>query len=297
MKLEYCINDLAERFASAELYYGHGTDNADDEAFYLVFSGLGLDYADAEDLLVSRELSASEQARVEQLAGRRINERLPVAYLVGEAWFAGLPFTVNEHVLIPRSPLAELVAEEFAHLLPEPPTRLLDLCTGSGCIGIACAMAWPKAEVVLSDISEAALSLARQNIQRHDLAGRVSALHSDLFQSLEGRFDLIVSNPPYVSQQEIDELPPEYGHEPSLGLFSADEGLGIPLRILRDAPAFMSEGAVLIMEVGHSWQALAERLPEMPFLWLEFEQGGEGVLALDKAALQTGLERSGLISE
>lgn len=285
MVLADCLDELRQRFEAADLFYGHGTDNAWDEAVYLVFSALGISFHE-DDSIMSRPVTRGELERIRVLAKRRTDERLPVAYLVGEAWFAGLPFKVDPRVLIPRSPLAELIVEQFAGLLPAAPHKILDLCTGSGCIGIACAVAFPDARVGLADISEDALTLARENVLRHEVAGRVSVIHADLFDGLDEVYDLIVTNPPYVSRQEVDELPEEYRHEPELGLVSNDDGLEIPLRILREAPQHLSENGVLIMEVGYSWQALAERLPQVPFLWLEFAHGGEGVCRLTARQLR-----------
>ena len=220
-----------------------------------------------------------------QLASRRIQERVPVAYLVDEAWFAGLPFHSDQRALVPRSPLAELILNHYAPLLSEPPRRVLDLCTGGGCIGIATATVFPDAEVDLADISVDALALAEQNIQRHQLQSRVKTVASDLFDGVEGRYDLIVSNPPYVSADEVVSLPAEYGHEPSLGLLSDEEGLLIPLQIMRQAAEFLTEEGVLVMEVGYSWEALMSRYPDLPVIWLAFEQGGEGVMAITRESL------------
>ncbi|MCP5357438.1 MAG: 50S ribosomal protein L3 N(5)-glutamine methyltransferase [Pseudomonadales bacterium] len=286
--VEQVLERVSRQFEQAELFYGHGTDNPWDEAVYLVFSALGIPF-DCDDNMLQKTLSEDERTRVNALVRERIESRRPVAYLVREAWFAGLPFAVDERVLIPRSPLAELILNEFDPLLERPPARVLDLCTGSGCIGIATALAFPDAEVDLADISAEALILARENIGRHGLEGRVSVHQSDLFASLDGPYDLILCNPPYVSQEEIDELPEEYRHEPALGLHSEDNGLAIPLQILRDAPRYLSEDGLLIMEVGYSHEALAERLPGVPFLWLEFAHGGEGIFALTARQLRDAL--------
>ena len=287
MTWEALIRELADRFESAGLFFGHGTDNALDEAFYLVSAAVGLDPAEADDWLDAGADTASRQ-RIEELARRRIGERIPVAYLTGEAWFAGLPFHVDPRVLVPRSPLAELIAEEFAGLLPESPRRILDLCTGSGCIGIACAVRFPGAEVVLADIDRGALEVADRNCARHGVRDRVQVVQSDLFDSLAGPpFDLIISNPPYVSAAEVAGLPAEYHHEPVLGLHSEEEGLQLPSRILEQAANHLTPGGLLIMEVGYSWPALERRHPDLTFLWLSFEQGGEGVLALRREQLST----------
>lgn len=279
------LDALAQRFDQADLFFGHGTGDPWDEAVYLTFAALGISF-DEDDSVMERWLQSQEVARVEALARRRIEERIPVAYLVGEAWFCGLPFKVDERVLIPRSPIAELINNRFEPLLAAEPQRILDLCTGSGCIGIACALAFEDARVDLSDISRDALQLARENVLRHGLQERVRVLESDLLRSVQGPYDLIVSNPPYVSRQEIDELPAEYHHEPELGLLSQDDGLDIPLRILREAAAHLSEDGLLVLEVGYSRAALTDRLPGVPLLWLEFEQGGEGVCALTAQQLR-----------
>lgn len=284
MKVGEYINEVASRFEQAGLFYGHGTDNADDEALYLVFSYLGLDYAGDESQF-ERSLSEQELSELRQLADRRIDERVPVAYLVGEAWFAGLPFHSDARALVPRSPLAELILNYYSPLLSEPPARVLDLCTGGGCIGIASAVVFADAEVDLADISVDALALAEQNIRRHQLQSRVKTVASDLFDGVNGRYDLIVSNPPYVSAEEVMGLPAEYAHEPSLGLLSDEEGLLIPLQIMRQAPDFLTEQGVLVLEVGYSWEALMSRYPELPVIWLEFEQGGEGVMAITRESL------------
>jgi len=292
--LKNFLATVADRFEKAGLFYGHGTDNAWDEAVYLVFSALGIDFA-ADDTVLSRILQDEEVEQLQRLVDRRIDERIPVAYLVGEAWFAGLPFKVDERVLIPRSPMAELVLQGFATLLPHYPDRILDLCTGSGCIGIACALRFADARVDLADISASALALAQENLTRYELEQRVQCLQSDLFASIAdrksgNRYDLIVCNPPYVSREEVDELPAEYRCEPELGLLSADNGLALPLQILQQAADYLSDDGVLILEVGYSHEVLAQRLPEVPLMWLEFVCGGEGVLVLTRAQLLASRE-------
>lgn len=283
--LAACIARISAQFEAAELFYGHGTDNPWDEAVYLIFTVLGLPF-DINEEQAARSLTESELTRIDTLARQRVVERVPVAYLVKEAWFAGLPFKVDERVLIPRSPLAELILQRFEPLLPDYPTRILDLCTGSGCIGIATAMAFEDAQVDLADISAQALELAKENVERHGLGERVKVLESDLFSNLEGPYSLILCNPPYVSQSEIDALPREYTHEPTLGLYSPEEGLAIPLQILRQAASYLTDHGILVMEVGYSHEALSERLPNMPFLWLEFEHGGEGIFLLTAQQLR-----------
>jgi ribosomal protein L3 glutamine methyltransferase len=288
MNILNCVEQLCSRFEQADLYYGHGTDNPWDEAVYLVFAVLNIafeqDDADAK-ALEAREIGETDRQRIDSLAEQRIKQRVPVAYLVKQAWFAGLPFYVDERVLIPRSPIAELILHLYEPLISRPPARVLDLCTGSGCIGLATAVAFPYARVDLADISAEALNVARINISRLGLESRVSAVESDLFQGLHGTYDLIVSNPPYVSADEVAALPAEYQHEPELGLLSDDDGLAIPLRILREAPAYLSEQGMLIVELGYSWELLADRYPDLPVLWLDFDSGGEGVFAISRDAL------------
>jgi ribosomal protein L3 glutamine methyltransferase len=217
---------------------------------------------------------------------QRIEKRTPVAFLVGEAWFAGHKFNCDARALIPRSPIAELITQKFQALIESPPRRILDLCCGGGCIGIACAHEFPDSQVDLVDLSEDCLALAADNVGLHKLAERVSCIRSDLFSGLDGTYDLIVSNPPYVSRQELQALPAEYRHEPQAGLLSHDDGLQIPLTLLQRAGDFLSSDGLLIMEVGYSAELLVHRLPDVPFLWLEFEHGGEGVFALQAAQLR-----------
>jgi len=285
MKVGDYIFELARRFEQADLCYGHGTDNPDDEAYYLVFASLELGWDEAP-IALERELSRAERAMLDQRARLRLVERIPTAYLVGTAWFAGHPFHSDHRALVPRSPIAELIHNRFEPLLPAPPGRVLDLCCGGGCIGIAVALEFPEAHVDLSDISEDALQLARENVILHGVETRVEVILSDLFGRLSGRrYDLIVSNPPYVGHEELAELPAEFGHEPRSGLFSDDAGLALPLQILAQAAEALSEQGALIMEVGFSHPLLSSRCPDVPFLWLDFEQGGEGVLMLTRQQL------------
>lgn len=282
------IEQTAARFNAADLYYGHGTDNPLDEAVYLVCATLALDFADGE-ALEQRPFSAADLALLEPHVEARITQRLPVAYLTGQAWFAGHRFHSDPRALVPRSPLAELILNQFEPLLSVSPRRILDLCTGGGCIGIAAALEFPEAEVTLADISADALALARRNIELHGLGDRVQAVESDLFEHLDPGYDLILCNPPYVGAEEVAEMPPEYRHEPELGLLSAEDGLQLPLQILRSAADYLTGQGLLIMEVGYSHNLLAARLPDVPLLWLEFEHGGEGVFALTTSQLQRNI--------
>jgi ribosomal protein L3 glutamine methyltransferase len=276
----------ASRFGAAGLTFGHSYDNALDEATHLVLHALHLPH-DLAPAYGQARLTEAEKQAVLALIDRRIDEHKPVAYLTGEAWFAGLKFKSDTRALVPRSPIAEMIQGGFSPWLDERPVeRALDLCTGSGCIGIAMAAHNPHWRVDLADISDEALSLARENVEFQDVGDRVRVLRSDLFAGLAGeRYDLIVSNPPYVTEQEFAALPPEYGHEPALGLRAGADGLDFALRILAEAADHLSDDGVLIVEVGESERALVERLPQVPFNWIEFHVGQMGVFLLDRRDL------------
>jgi ribosomal protein L3 glutamine methyltransferase len=280
----------ASEFTAAQLFYGHGTDNPWDEAEQLVLHVLHMAPPLADEWLDAR-LTSDERARVVDHIRRRIEERIPAAYITGQAWFAGLPFVVDERVLVPRSPLAELIEKRFAPWLTAEPREILDLCTGSGCIGIACAYQFPDAAVQLSDISFDALAVAEENIQQHGLSERVFALQSDLFENLQGQvFDLIVSNPPYVDAEDMASLPDEFHAEPELGLASGDDGLDFTRRLLAEAADYLTDDGVLVVEVGNSWPALAATYPSLPFVWVEFARGGHGVFVLTAQDLRAARE-------
>jgi ribosomal protein L3 glutamine methyltransferase len=278
------LEQMAAAFDAAELYFGHGTDNAWDEACWLLETALRRQ--GKKGLQADTPLTADDLAEAQKLFDARIATRKPLAYLLREAWFCDIPFYVDERVLVPRSPFAELIRNRFDPLLASAPRRILDLCTGGGCIGIACALAFPEADVVLSDISPDALDVARINVDMCGLQQRVRLVRSDLFENITGTFDLIVTNPPYVADDEYSELPEEYHREPELGLVTDRAGIGIPLRILERAASFLKPEGLLILETGATWPVLAEARPDLPFLWLEFEHGGEGVCALSKEQLE-----------
>ena len=277
----------ASRFNAAGVSFGHGTDNAIDEAAHLVLGAVSLGPGLPPNFRECR-LTPAERVLVTELIERRVSDRIPAAYLTGRAWFAGLEFLVNREVLIPRSPIAELVEAGFEPWIDaETIGRVLDLCSGCGCIGIAAAIYLPDADVDLVDVSSGALEVARRNVERHQVGDRVRVLASDLFASLSGdRYDVIVSNPPYVSRDALDLLPQEYRKEPEVGLLGGDDGLDLVFRILDAAADHLTEEGILVVEVGSSAVELERRLPAVPFTWLEFERGGEGVFLLTREQLE-----------
>lgn len=276
----------------AGVHFGHGTDNALDEAACLVFDGLGLAHEDAGKL-ADMELDPAQREKVCALFERRVVERKPAAYLTGKAWFCGLPFKVDERALVPRSPIAELIEAGFQPwIAPGQAGSLLDLGTGSGCIAIASAMALPEARVSASDVSADALDLAQENAAFHGLSERIEFIHSDLFAGLPGRtWDIIVSNPPYVAEQDVRALPAEYRHEPGIGLAAGSSGLDIVDRILAQAAAMLNPDGALFVEVGESRARLEQKYPDWPFTWLEFSRGGEGVFLLYREQIVNQLEQ------
>jgi ribosomal protein L3 glutamine methyltransferase len=269
------------RFHEAGLYYGHGTDNAWDEALALVLHTLHLPHH-VDPTMLDANLTQDERKKLIELINQRVNHRIPVPYLTHEAWYAGLPFYVDERVLVPRSPIAELIQNHFQPWVePEDVTRILDLCTGSGCIAIACAKAFPDASIDASDISSDALAVAKINVLKHGVEEQVTLHESDLLDGLANQqYDIIVSNPPYVDAEDMATLPNEYLHEPKHALAAGEDGLVFAERILKDAKKHLKPNGVLIVEVGNSEYALADKYPEIPFTWLEFEHGGGGVFLL-----------------
>jgi len=271
----------ASQFAQAQISFGHGTTSALDEAVALVLHTVHQPYNLSETYFES-VLTLSERQAVVDIVERRINERLPAAYLTHEAIFAGLSFYVDERVLVPRSPIAELIAQRFSPWVDEDQVeRVLDLCTGSACIAIACAYAFPDALVDAVDLSPDALNVAEINVDKHQLTDSVALYKSDLFKQLpEEQYDIIVSNPPYVSQGEWSALAPEFRAEPDMGFLGGESGLDLVLRILADAGDYLTEQGILVVEVGSSAQTLQDAFPDVPFYWLDFERGGDGVFLL-----------------
>ncbi|MCL1143579.1 50S ribosomal protein L3 N(5)-glutamine methyltransferase [Shewanella gaetbuli] len=275
------------RFNDAGIYYGHGTDNAWDEAIALVFHALHLPEEIGQQV-IHTNLTSSEKHKIVELIIRRVRERLPVPYLTNKARFAGLEFFVDERVLVPRSPIAEMINNNFSPwLYNKPVNRIMDLCTGSGCIAIACAYAFEDAEVDALDISEDALEVAQVNIEGLGVMDRVFPIQSDIFSSIPKgpQYDLIVSNPPYVDEEDIGDMPEEYHHEPEIGLASGRDGLDLTKRILANAADYLTENGVLVVEVGNSMVHLIELFPDVPFTWVEFEFGGDGVFVLTRDQL------------
>lgn len=274
------------QFAASPLFFGHGTDNVWDEAVQLVMRSLNLPLEN-NTLFLDARLIREERAMILDRIERRVNERVPLAYLLGEAWFMGMPFHVDERVLVPRSPIGELLENGLQPWLGDTEVnRILDLCTGSGCIGIGAAMVFEEAEVDLSDISDDALAVAESNIDLHDVRNRVRTVKSDVFENITGRYEVILSNPPYVDAEDLADMPEEYHHEPELGLAAGTDGLDIAHRILAKAADHLTEDGLLIVEVGNSWLALDQAYPDLPFTWLEFENGGDGVFLLQAEDLR-----------
>ncbi len=277
------ISRGARRLSRAGVFYGHGTDNALDESAALAAAVYG------------KRVSAAAQQRAEALIARRIEERIPAVYLTNETWFAGLPFHVDPRVLIPRSALAELIEQQFTPWIdPARVRRVLDVGTGSGCIAIACAVAFPRARVDAVDISKDALNVARINVRKHRLGRRVGLVESDHFSGLSNisttTYDIIVSNPPYVGAREMRSLPPEYRHEPRIALASGDSGLDSVRVILREAGRYLRPGGLLVVEVGNTETAVRRAFRDLPFVWLDFERGGGGVFLLTAEQLQASDE-------
>ena len=284
------VAQAAQRLSSAGLAFGHGTTNAEDEAAWLVLWRLGLpldsDLSDAPDSTAHRNVTAEEAAAVDALIDQRIQTRKPAAYLTHEAWLQGVPFYVDERAIVPRSFIAELLADgSIDDFLGEHTRRVLDLCTGNGSLAILAAMAYPEVEVTGADISADALAIARINVDKHGLAQRVQLQISDGMESLPGPWDLILCNPPYVNAQSMSNLPAEYRAEPELALAGGTDGMDFIRKLLRDAPARMSEHAVLVLEIGNEREFFEAAFPTLPVFWIETSAGEDQVLLVTRQAL------------
>ncbi len=282
------IRYAASRFQAARLHFGHGTDNAIDEAAALVLGSLHLP-PDLHSVYFQCRLTAEEQALLDARIEERVQTRLPVAYILGEAWFCGLSFEVDESVLIPRSPIAELIESGFAPWVdPNAVRRIADVGTGSGCIAIAAALAFPGVRVDALDIAPGALAWAAHNAKRHDVSGQVAVQRSDLLAAVpaEPLLDVIVSNPPYVDARSMIDLPAEYQHEPRQALAAGADGMDIVRRLLPEAAERLTDQGVFFCEIGHGARAFTQAFPDLPVTWVEFERGGQGVFAVDAATLK-----------
>jgi ribosomal protein L3 glutamine methyltransferase len=287
LTLAELIERTAARFDAASLFYGHGSDNARDEAAWLVLRGLGLPFGSE----LAREVQREDVERIERLAARRISERVPLAYLLKEAWLAGQSFYVDERVIVPRSHIAELLHEPF--LARRGAVRILDLCTGSGCLAILAARTFPGAQIEAADISPAALAVARKNVARHRLGRRVHVRRSDLFADLGAtRYDLILTNPPYVGARAMGELPPEYRREPRLALAGGADGLDLVARIVAAAGAHLAPDGLLVCEVGDAKAAVQRRFGRLGLRWPKAEVFSAGREALAAAASTAACART-----
>lgn len=279
------IRWTSSQLSLSDVFLGHGTDNPIDEAKQLILATLGLSLFIPTEFYAAN-LTNDEKQELFAIIQKRISDRVPTPYLTNQAWFCGHSFYIDERVLIPRSPIGELIDNHFQSLLLQPPQQILDLCTGSGCIGIACAYAFPEAQIDITDISLEALDVAQQNIDLHEMNFQVMPMQSDLFNDIpEKQYDLIVTNPPYVDNEDMGDLPDEFSYEPKLALEAGFDGLDIVKRILRDAIDYLSPQGVLVCEVGNSWVSLQEQYPQVPFNWLEFERGGLGVFSITREEL------------
>jgi len=279
------IQEVGQLFGDCNLCYGHGTDNPLDEAAALVLFVLGIDYSDAEEPSFSK-VSAVEFKLIEKLVEQRIKERKPLAFLTQEAFFCGYKFYVDERVLIPRSPMAELIQNLFEPWIDSASVeRVLDVATGSGCLAVAIANNFPGAEVVASDVSKGALEVASINVDGLSVREQVTLVESDLFENIEGVFDLIVSNPPYVGSKSYQALPPEYHHEPDLALIAGHNGLDFIARILHDSPPFLKDNGILVLEMGEVAEEAEKTFPHL-FKWVELDNGGEGIAVLEAKHLK-----------
>ncbi|TDP75016.1 [LSU ribosomal protein L3P]-glutamine N5-methyltransferase [Roseateles toxinivorans] len=285
MKLIHCIELHSARLTQAGVSFGHGTSNAFDEAAWLVLWRLGLPLDELDDH-AERELSDDEQAQIAALVEQRIATRKPAAYLTQEAWLQGVPFYVDERAIVPRSFIAELIAEgTFDAWLGEDTRKILDLCTGNGSLAVLAAMAWPETQVTGADLSPEALAVARINVDRHALQDQISLVESDGLKAVPGPWDLILCNPPYVNAGSMAKLPAEYRAEPELALAGGADGMDFVRQLLADAPRCMSEHAVLVLEIGNEREFFEQAFPGLDVVWLETSAGDDQVLLVTREAL------------
>ncbi|WP_225639565.1 50S ribosomal protein L3 N(5)-glutamine methyltransferase [Candidatus Profftia sp. (ex Adelges kitamiensis)] len=282
----YTIQDIlrwtVSCFNAANIYYGHGTDNPWDEAILLILPILQLPLDIPKDMYTAR-LTTRERNYIIKCVNRRVQESIPVSYITNKAWFCGYEFYVDERVIIPRSPIGELIDNRFSGIINYDPKYILDMCTGSGCIAIACAYEFPNAKIDAVDISDQILCVTKKNIKKHLLEQNITTIKSDLFNELPPfKYDLIITNPPYVNQEDMFNLPKEFQFEPILGLVAGENGLKLIRRILACASDYMSDNGVLICEVGNNMVHLIDQYPNIQFIWLEFRKGGDGVFFLTK---------------
>ena len=281
------VFDAEQRFESAGLWYGHGTDNARDEAVFIVFHALGLPF-DVTDEVLDHPLMTEQCEMVEALVTERIDSRQPAAYLTGRMWFAGLEFHVDDRVLVPRSPLAELIGNHFEPWLDIQSVRnVLEIGTGSGCIAVAMARLFDNVQITATDIDADALAVASSNVDRHGVADRVRLVKADLYPDSDDRFDLIISNPPYVPDGEYENLPEEYLREPAHGLFAGDDGLDVVRELLPLAARHLEVDGHLVVDVGATWPRIDSAFPDLSFVWVELDHGGEGIGVIDAQSLQS----------
>lgn len=285
MKLLACIESIAARLDQAGVFFGHGTANAFDEAAWLVLWRLGLPL-DALDAHADRSLDAAELQAIDALAAQRISTRKPMAYLTGEAWLQGVPFHIDERAIVPRSFIAELLADgSIDPWLSESTHRVLDLCTGNGSLAVLAAMAWPEVAVDALDLSADALAVAKRNVERHGLSERIQLLQGDGLAGCNPPYDLILCNPPYVNAASMNALPPEYRAEPALALAGGADGMDFIRQLLHDAPAALSEHGVLVLEIGNEREHFEAAFPQLEVVWLETSAGDDQVLLVTREAL------------
>ncbi|MDF1759059.1 MAG: 50S ribosomal protein L3 N(5)-glutamine methyltransferase [Coxiellaceae bacterium] len=296
--IESAINQVCQHFEQAELYYGHGSDNAWDEAVYLVLAASGLPL-DSDRSVLEQPLTPEIQQQVEAWVQQRVEQRIPLPYIMQRAWFMGLEFYVDPRVLIPRSLMGCWLEDHCRPWVePDQVQHILEVGTGSGCIAIAAAYQFPQAQVDAVDISDEALAVAKVNVESHQLEQRVHLVKSDCYQQLSPqRYDIIISNPPYVSDEEMADVPAEYQHEPSLALRADDDGLDIVIRLLKGAPDYLTDDGVLFMEVGFSDEALIARYPDAPFVWLDTDADTSGLFVVTREDLVTFLKQERLMDE